>query len=91
MIEMTDLVTQFDVTSDFLNSEIQKSTFIQSTGITTEPFTSIYQHTGTSLTATWSLCTFDSGDIKSPGKAAPQNFPSKQRVIVFVNVCKSMS
>lgn len=99
MIEMTDLATQFDVTSDFLNSEIHspskelrnQSTDIHSTGITTELFTSISQHTGTSLTATWSLCTFDNGDIKSPGKAAPQNFPSKQRVIVFVNVCKSMS
>lgn len=64
MIEMTDLDTQFDVASDFLNTGIpspseelrNQSTDIQSTVITTEPFTSISQHTGTSLTATWSLC-----------------------------------
>lgn len=99
MIEMTDLVTQFDVASDFLNSGIHspseelqsQSTDIQNTGITTEPFTSISQQTGTSLTATWSLCTFDSGDINSPGKTAPRIFPSKQCATVFVGVCKSFS
>lgn len=88
MIEMTDLVTQFDPASNVLNSGIyspseelrNQSSDIQSTGLKTETLTSISQHTGTLLTATWSLCTFDSGDINSPGKAAPQNFPTKQCV-----------